>query len=948
MKRIFLGLIAIIFLAITGVVAFALLTPKEVYKEKIETAAADALGREIKLNGDVGLSFFPRIAASIEDVTVANPEGFEDEHMIKAGALRAAVKWGPLFTGRVEVHEIAFIDADVKLEVLPDGRANWEFETGEEEPANQTSESGEINAGIDRARLVNASLSYKDGLAGTSYALTDVNIEASIASLTEQLEANGSGVFEGDAFNFDLTLNSPQAIIDGTSAAANITFDADLVAASFDGTFTMGEVPSLSGEFSANAPNIKALAEYAEIDPATLPVTLAPLGRFTADGRATGTLDNLAIDIASLTVDGETLNLTYKGKATYSEAPSADGYITVELKDAANTIGALGLDIPEAATLRGANLTAAAQVSGPADAIKANNVDLRINGDLLNLTYKGAATTGTTTSVNGQLDLTSSDLFALVQASGIALESSQTAPLKGASLNLKTALSGPAETISASAIDMTLDGPLLKAAYKGDISLQGEGNLNGTLTASSDSLRALMAAADVELTPGTTLQTFRVSGNASGAFNRLAINGLDLAVDDITGKGDLIIRTDTARPSITGTLATGPLDLTPFMGEAAEDDAPTGWSKEPLALDSLKSIDTDITLTSPLITIDNIKLSDASLKAKLTNGVLDTNINQFKVFGGLWKGDIDLNTSGAVPALSVSMTGDSILMQEIMQTFIGNDMLTGGGQFKLDITARGNSLHDIVNSLNGDLSANLSEGAIKGVNIGQLIRTATDLRANLSSPANLISNLAISPSAQSDFSSFNSLLKIRNGVAQIEVMEILSSTFGANGLGEINLGGQTLDMALRVAADTNARGELKDVQLNNVGVPLRITGPWTAPRIVPDTSALTQLLAGQALDRFGNIIGGSAGNGDVANTVTDVLGGVLGNRLGGGGPVPPPVNQPQNGQPATNGQPPANGQPTDNKPEDKKPETVEEAVEDAVEDLAKEALGGLFGKRKKD
>jgi len=940
MKRIFLGLIAIIFLAITGGIAVAVLTPKEVYKEKIETAAADALGREIKLNGDVGLSFFPRIAASVENVTVANAEGFDDEYMIQAGALRAAVKWGPLFTRRVEVHEIAFIDADVRLATLADGRANWEFETGTQEPSDETPQTGDLNAGVDRARLVNASLSYKDGVAGTSYALTDVNIEASIASLTEELKANGSGVFEGDAFNFDLALDSPQAIIDGISAAANITFNADLITASFDGTFTLTDIPSLSGDFSVTAPDIKSLADYAEIDPATLPITLGPLGSITARGKASGTLENLILDIASLTVDGEALEINYEGQATYSETPSADGRVTVELNDAENTISALGLDIPEAAILRGAKLTASAQVNGPADAIKASNVDLRINGALLDLTYKGDAATGTTTSVNGKLNVTSSDVYALIKASGVELEPSQTDPLKGASLNLRTSLSGPAETISASAIDLALDGPLLKAAYKGDVSLQGEGSLNGTLTASSDSLRALMAAADVELTPGTTLQTFRVSGNASGAFNRLAINGLDLAVDDVTGQGDLIVRTDTARPSITGTLATGPLDLTPFMGEAAEDEAPAGWSKEPLALESLKSIDTDITLSSPLIIVDNIKISDAKLKAKLTNGVLDTNINQFKVFGGLWKGDIDLNTSRSVPTLSIAMTGDSILMQDIMETFIGNDMLTGGGQFKLDITARGNTLHDIVNSLNGDLGANLSEGAIKGVNIGQLIRTATDLRANLSSPANLISNLAVSPSAQSDFSSFNSLLKIENGVAQIELMEILSSTFGANGLGQINLGGQTLDMALRIAADTNARGELKDVQLNNVGIPLRITGPWTSPRIVPDTSALTQLLAGQALDRFGNIIGGGAGNNDVTNAVTSVLGNVIGNNTGAR-PVPPPINQ------SPNGQPPANGQPEDKTPE-KKPETVEEAVEDVVEDLAKDALGGLFGRRKKD
>lgn len=942
MKRIFIGLFAIIFIAIAGLIAVAMLTPKEVYKDKIEEAAANALGREVSLNGDVGLSFFPRIAASVEDVTVANPEGFTSEHMIKAGALRGSVKWGPLLTGRVEVHEIAFIDAAVELETLSDGRANWEFDTGAETetPAEDVAPS-EINAGIDRARLVNAALTYRDGVAKTEYALTDLNLEASVTSLTEELAANGDGIFNGDAFIFNLTLDSPQAIIDGTQAAANLTFKMDLIEASYEGTAAMGDVPSVSGTFSANAPNIKALADYAEIDPADLPVALSPLGGLTASGRVSGPLEALALDFDQVDIKGDNIQIGYTGTALLAETQSVDGRVSINLENAAATITALGLDIPEAATLDQAKLSVTTNVKGTADNIAANDIDLKVDGPLLSATYAGSAAVSSVTSVDGTLSLDTKDLHRLILASGIALEPSQTDPLKGASVALKAGVKGPSDAITANGIDLNLTGPLLNAAYKGDVSLAGEGALNGQLSANSDSLRALMAAAQVELEPGTTLQTFRVAGTASGAFNRLSINGLDLAVDDITGKGDLLLRTDTPRPLLTGNLATGPLDLTPFMGEAAED-TPAGWSKEPLALESLKSVDTDITLTSPSIKVDNIVLSDASLAAKLSNGVLDTNINQFKVFGGLWKGDIDLNTSGGTPSLSIAMTGDSILMQEIVQTFVGTDLMTGGGLFKLNVSARGNSLHDIMNSLDGELSANLSDGAIKGVNIGQLIRSASDLRASVSSGANLLSSLSLSPSAQSDFSSFNSLLKIENGVANIEVMEILSSTFGANGLGQIDLGAQTLDMGLRVAADTNARGELVDVQINNVGIPLRITGDWTSPKIVPDTSVLTKLLAGQALDRFGNLIsGGTIGAPEnVGDAVTGVLSGVINNRLGGNNNTPPPVTQvptDPNAQTAA-----------DEEDKEDEPETIEEAVEDAAKDIARDALGGLFGRRKDD
>jgi len=859
MKRIFIGVSLVLFLLITAIIGVALLTPKDVYKSRIEAAATSALGRDLTLNGDVGLSFFPRIAASIEDVTVANTDGFTSDHIIKAGALRGSVKWGPLFTGRVEVHEIAFIDANVDLEVLADGRANWESGTDDAEAPAEPTSSGEINAGIDRARLVNAALTYRDGPADTVYTVSDLNMDASVTSLTDELTAKGDGLFEGDAFSFDLSLDSPQAVLDGKEASVNVTFQMDLIEATYNGTATLGETPALAGAFTADAPNIQALAEYAEIDPASLPVALGPLGSLKTAGNVSGPIDALALDFSALDIDGDALKVGYTGKAAIGQTPTLDGRLTLDLSNAAATINALGLDIAEAKAL------------------------------------------------------------------------------DQASLSLTSNLSGPADGIAASGINLNLNGPLVNAAYQGDISLAGDGMINGQLNANSDQLRALLAALAIEMEPGDTFQTFRVSGAASGALNHLSIDGLDLAVDEITGQGDLVVRTDTARPSISGQLATGPLDLTPFMGEAAEDQ-PQGWSKEPLALESLRALDADIVLTSPAITVDNITLRDASLTTKLTNGVLDADINQFSVFGGLWKGGIDLNTSGATPTLRIAMTGDSILMEDIMRTFVGNESLTGGGAFKLDVTARGNTLHDIMNGMNGELSANLADGALKGVNIGQLIRSATDLRSNLSSGSGF--SLGLSPSAQSDFSSFSSVLKIRNGVADIELMEMLSSTFGAMGLGEINLGAQSLDMALRIAADKTGQGDLKDVQLNNVGIPLRITGSWTSPRIVPDTGALTKLLAGQTLDRLGNLVGGAGGGlingagnaGNVGDAVTGALGGALGNRLG----IKPPS------EPET----PATAEPEDE--EKKEPETVEDAVEDAVEDLAKDALGGLFGRRGDD
>jgi AsmA protein len=129
MKHIALIAAGIFVLLIGAAMAVPFLIPKSVYRAQIERAAGEALQRKVTLEGEVRLSLFPRIAASVGGMKVANPEGFEGAYMIEAGELRGAVKWAPLLFGqRVEVHELAFVDASVSLQRKADGTTNWVLE----------------------------------------------------------------------------------------------------------------------------------------------------------------------------------------------------------------------------------------------------------------------------------------------------------------------------------------------------------------------------------------------------------------------------------------------------------------------------------------------------------------------------------------------------------------------------------------------------------------------------------------------------------------------------------------------------------------------------------------------------------------------------------------------------------------------------------------------------
>ena len=144
---------------------------------------------------------FPRIAASVGGMKVSNPDGFEGPYMIEAGELRGAVKWAPLlFAQRVEVHELAFVDASVSLQKKADGTTNWVLEKAP--PSGEApSEGGGFNGAVEHLRLENASLTYQDEQAGTRYELRELDLTAAMKALDKPLQLNAKGFFQSQRFD---------------------------------------------------------------------------------------------------------------------------------------------------------------------------------------------------------------------------------------------------------------------------------------------------------------------------------------------------------------------------------------------------------------------------------------------------------------------------------------------------------------------------------------------------------------------------------------------------------------------------------------------------------------------------------------------------------------------------------------------------------------------------
>ena len=113
------------------VIAAALIGPGLVdwnaQRDRIAAEVHKATGRDLMIDGDVHLAVLPAPALSAEQVRLANVTGGSEPTMAELRELRVRVALWPLLWGRVKVESVSLVEPRILLEVLADGRRNWDF-----------------------------------------------------------------------------------------------------------------------------------------------------------------------------------------------------------------------------------------------------------------------------------------------------------------------------------------------------------------------------------------------------------------------------------------------------------------------------------------------------------------------------------------------------------------------------------------------------------------------------------------------------------------------------------------------------------------------------------------------------------------------------------------------------------------------------------------------------
>jgi len=112
------------------------------FKPLITRQVEQVLGRKVAI-GDISASLFPWVGVQLEDVSIANREGFSDRPLLTIKHLNVEMALLPLFSKRIEIRRFVLDAPHLVLERNRQGLGNWRNEL----PAAPPPPVGEISSG---------------------------------------------------------------------------------------------------------------------------------------------------------------------------------------------------------------------------------------------------------------------------------------------------------------------------------------------------------------------------------------------------------------------------------------------------------------------------------------------------------------------------------------------------------------------------------------------------------------------------------------------------------------------------------------------------------------------------------------------------------------------------------------------------------------------------------
>jgi AsmA protein len=373
----------------------------------------------------------------------------------------------------------------------------------------------------------------------------------------------------------------------------------------------------------------------------------------------------------------------------------------------------------------------------------------------------------------------------------------------------------------------------LSGRVQGD-DIQSDPTFKGDFNLAEFNLRELMTQFGLpvpETADEEVLQSLHVKSDFSATPELLVLENLLVELDQTKLKGKFEVA-NLESPAYLFDLSLNSINVDRYLPppQVEPTKAPRRPGKgstdnEPLfPNEMLRKLRLDGTVRIDSMTINGLNAEAIQLKVWGRDGKLNLDHDIGRFYDGLMKGGVKLDVTGERPAVEVNQKVSRILSGPLLKDLTGKDTLLGSGDLDVQLTSRGNTIKQLKRGLNGQLSFDFRDGAIKGFNLAKMIR---DTKAKLKGEGAMVLN----EPEQTDFSELSGQATIVNGVVNNQRLLAKSPYLRLEGSGKAYLLEERLKYSIRpviVNTPSGQGGEALE-ELVGIPIPVRIKGNWNNP-----------------------------------------------------------------------------------------------------------------------
>lgn len=815
------------------------------YRGAIADKLRQSTGRDVTLAGPlrVGLSLTPTLVAS--DVTLGNIPGASRPVMATMQQLEVKIDLLSLLRGDIEIGRLILVGADVSLERLADGRANWLLNparAAQSPSAAAPADTARAQSGtlpvLEEVRLVDSRVAYADRRNGRTHQLTVTVLETSLLGPDAKLPLTVRGSFDGQPLDLSGTLASPRPLMEGEG----------LVSGSLKGT-ALGLTLDIEGKFGLGTQSGRAEGR-AGVSGSSLAGVEALVGRKFPKVPAFSLISDLTLNDAAIDIRDFKLVLG-SGEAT------AKGRLNRQGGQSSLAVSGKFPKPEELSDLLPAGvspdqpLSVSATVTGTLQQMESRDFSISYG--------PGAVRGPISLDLSGPEIRFTSDVVATLTDAGLLTGVLKLKKPVVGPVTLVGKFSGTPSVVTVSGLDLKL----MDSSLKGNLTADTSGKsarLTGDFALSLADPSALAGLWGIEV---PVRQPAALSGRLAATNAGFALQQMDFRLGQAQLGGQLALATGGVRPKLTGSLQTAALDLDALSGgagpgSAAGQQAGTGgaasgkaggrvFSPDPFDLSLLGALDANLTLQASKLIVGGQSLTPLTLTAVLENGAFAVGPLRAGYAGGQISGEVQYGTKGA---LSVALSGTGLETKALLIAMGQQPVLDTAVNLNVSLNANGVSAAALAGSLSGR-----TEMATTRVGVFNH-RYITPLSGDLA-------KLIIPDHAGADqLLCFVSRTDWRGGIGTIGVLGMDTKILAISGSGRIDLGREALAMRLTPRK--------REQSLTSLAPPVDIGGTFQNPSFTPDLGAL----AGQVLQgEVGQVLQQELGK--AGNPLGQILGGVL-------------------------------------------------------------------------